>query len=134
MSVDSAIERFRQRQQDVFRDTARIERPSTTTTLDDTTGVETPDPATTLHTGPCLIRGMAWEGTDVQSGGIEVRLRRYKIKFAAEVPAEVNDIVTPIASIYDPSLVGRHLRVTDVARDGWQISRWLVCEEVTGDV
>lgn len=130
MSVDSAIAHFRRRQADVFRDEAILERPSGTTTFDPETGTEVPGPPTPVHTGPCLIRAFKWEGTDAEAGGVEARLRRFQVKFDVDVDARKDDIVRPIASTYDGSLVGRSFRVTDVARDGWQISRWLICEEI----
>ena len=134
MSLDSVRLRFERRQADLFRDEATIVRPAAGTTLNTSTGVETPDATTAIYDGPCLIRGFGWEGTDAEVGGSEVRLRRYRVKFAVDVATQIDDIVTPTVSTYDVSLVGRSLRVTDVPRDGWQISRWLICEEVAGDV
>lgn len=134
MTVDSLRARFERRQRDVFRDAAKLTRPSTTTTLDTTSGVETPTAATLIYEGPCLIRGFAWEGTDVIVGGTETRLRRARVKFPTNTSCQIDDIVTPTQSTYDPSLVDVTLRVTDVPRDGWQISRWAICEEITGDV
>lgn len=133
MSVDSAISRFRRRQAALFRDTATLERPSSSSSLNTSTGDYTPGAATLIHTGACLIRGMGWEGMDAETGGNEVRLRRYRVKFAVDIAAQVDDIVTATASTYDSSLIGLPLRVTDVVRDGWQISRWMICEEITSD-
>lgn len=133
MSVDSAIAYFRQRQQDLFRDQATVERPTGTTTFNPATGQEEPDPPTETYSGDCLIRGMTWEGTDAEVGGDAIRLRRYQVKFPFGADVEVHDIVTPTASIYDSSLVGRSFWVTDVGRDGWQIARWAICKEITAD-
>lgn len=130
MSVDSAIAHFRRRQAAVFRDHAILERPSGTTSFDPATGIETPDPPTEIHDGPCLIRAFKWEGTDVEAGGVENRLRRFQVKFGVDVDARNGDIVRPTSSTCDASFVGLSFRVTDVARDGWQISRWIICEEV----
>ena len=133
MSVDTAIARFRQRQQDLFRDAATVERPAGTATFNATTGEETPDPATQTYSGPCLIRGTTWEGTDAEVGGDAIRLRVFQVKFPPDTDVEIHDVVTPTASTYDSSLVGRSFWVTDVGRDGWQISRWAICKEITGD-
>jgi hypothetical protein len=133
MSVDSAIAYFRQRQQDLFRDQATVHRPTGTSTFNPTTGAEEPDAPTLMYSGECLIRGMTWEGTDDEVGGDAIRFRAYQIKFPPNTDVEIYDIVTPAASIYDSSLVGRSFWVTDVGRDGWQISRWTICREVTGD-
>jgi hypothetical protein len=133
MSVDTAIAYFRQRQQDLFRDAATVERPTGTTTFNPTTGAEEPDPPTLMYSGECLIRGTTWEGTDVEVGGDAIRLRVFQAKFPPDTDVEVHDIVTPTASIYDSSLVGRSFWVTDVGRDGWQIARWAICKEITAD-
>jgi len=134
MSIHTAVARFRQRQADLFTDEATIRRPSTSGSLNPTTNVWTPTAATQIYSGVCLIRAMAWEGTDAEVGAIETRLRRYRAKFPVDTSIEKDDIITPTESTYDASLIGRFFRVTDVIRDGWEISRWAICEEVTGDV
>ena len=134
MSLDSARQRFERRQRDLFRAEARLVRPASTATLNTTSGVETPAAATLVFKGPCLIRGMGWEGMDVEQGGRETRLRRYRVKFPANTGEQANDVVSVISSLHDPSLADRTMRVTDVVRDDWQISRWSICEEVTADV
>jgi hypothetical protein len=74
-----------------------------------------------------------WEGTDQEVGGDDIRLRMFQVKFPVDTAAEVYDVVRPTVSTYDSSLVGRSFWVTDVGRDGWQIARWVICKEVTGD-
>jgi hypothetical protein len=133
VSLDSARQRFERRQRDLFRDTAVLERPSGTVSFNTTTGLYDPNAPTQIYSGACLIRGFAWEGTDIEAGGDELRMRRYRVKFPKDTDAQVDDIVRPTASEYDASLVGLSFRVTDVLRDGWQISRWCICEEVTSD-
>ena len=133
MSVDAAIAFFRAQQEDVFRDEATIERPGTgDPVLDPETGQLTPPPPTQLYSGPCLIRGVTWEGTNVEAGEDDVRLRVFQAKFPVDTPGDVYDIVRPTASTYDESLVGRRFWITDAGRDGWQIARWFICKEVTG--
>lgn len=132
MSLDSARQRFESRQRDLFRDTAVLERPGSAT-FNSTTGVYDPATPTEIYSGECLIRGFAWEGTDLETGGNEVRMRRYRVKFPIDTDVRVDDIVRPTASDYDSSLVGRSFRVTDVPRDGWQIVRVCICEETTSD-
>jgi hypothetical protein len=132
MSLDTAISRFRRRQADLFRDTATVKRPSTTDgTLDPVTGEWTPATATTIYTGACLIRAFVWEGTDVSVGGTEVRLRRVRAKFPVDIDIQHDDMIIPTASTYDESLIGVSFRVTDSFRDGWQIARVCIAEEVT---
>ena len=133
MSLDAAIARFRQRQADLFRDEATVDRPAGTGSLDPNTGVWTPGASTEVYSGPCLIRAFAWEGTDVAVGGTEVRLRRVRAKFPVDTDLQVDDMIVPTASTYDQSLIGISFRVTDSFRDGWQITRICIAEEVTSD-
>lgn len=131
MSLDSAISRFRRRQRDLFRDVAKVERPSTSGTIDGD-GTYTPGASTVVESAvSCLLRAFTWEGTSVEAGGSEVRLRRVRAKFPVDTDVRYGDIITPTASIYDSSLVGVYFRVTDSFRDGWQIARVAIMEEVT---
>lgn len=131
MSVDSAIERFRRRQANLFRDEGTLTRPGDGGTLNSTSGVWTPTTGTTIYTGPCLLRAFTWEGTDVDFGDIEVRLRRVRAKFPVDTDIRLDDLFVASASTYDESLVGISFRVTDAFRDGWQIARVCIMEEVT---
>lgn len=110
--------------------TATVTRPGEGGTLNPTTGVWTPATTTVIYSGPCLLRAFTWEGTDVQHGDMEVRLRRVRAKFPVDTPVDMDDIIVPTASTYDSSMVGLSFRVTDVARDGWQIVRWTIAEEI----
>jgi hypothetical protein len=131
VTLDGARARFERRQVDLFRDEATVTRPATGGALDEESGEWTPTAATEIYDGVCLLRGFNWEGTDVQVGGDEARLRRLRAKFPTDTAIQRNDIVVPTRSTYDPSLVGRSFRVTDVPPDGWQIVRWSILEEVT---
>ena len=132
MSIDSAIARFRRRQQDLFRDEATVSRRVIGGVLDTTSNVWTPTAATIIYAGPCLLRAFTWEGTDVQYGDAETRLRRVRAKFPPDTDILMDDVVVPSASIYDPSLIGVSFRVTDAFRDGWQVARTVILEEITG--
>ncbi len=131
MSVDTAIAYFRSRQASLFRDTATVTRPGEGGSLNPVTGVWTPAATTTVYSGACLLRAFKWEGTDVQYGDVEVRMRGMEAKFPVDTPIRLDDIIVPTASTYDSSLVGISFRVTDVKRDGWQISRFAICQEIT---
>lgn len=131
MSVDSAIARFRRRQADLFRDEGTLSRPVTGGSLNTTTGVWTPTTTAEIYSGPCLLRSFTWEGTDVEFGEIEIRLRRLRAKFPVDTDVQLDDIFVPSASIHDESLIGLSFRVTDVVRDGWQIVRIAIMEEIT---
>jgi hypothetical protein len=133
VSVDTAINRFRRRQSDVFRDEATVSRPvaNDVGVIDTSSNVWTPTAATVIYAGPCLLRAFTWEGTSTESGDQDVRLRRVRAKFPVDTDIAKDDVVTPSASTYDPSLVGVGFRVTDAFRDGWQICRVAILEEIT---
>lgn len=133
MTLDTAIARFRSRQKALFRDECEITRASEEEpTFNEATGeYETPNP-TEVYEGPCLLRpagGLV--GTDVIAGEREVRLSDYVLKLPANTPVRSNDSVSLTVSTYDDDLVGRSYRITDVLRDGWQIARKCVVEEVS---
>lgn len=129
MTVDRAIARFRSRQVSLFRDQATVTRSVGDESFDPVTGE--PEHATTVvYSGACLLRGLAWEGSDRGYGDTEVRLRGVRAKFPVDTPIRYGDVITPTASTFDQSLVGVSYRVTDVIRDGWQISRVVIAEEI----
>lgn len=128
--LDTAIARFRSRQEALFRDECVITRASGDPVFDEDTGeYTTPDP-TEVYEGPCSLRpagGLV--GTDVTAGERELRLSDYVLKLPADTPVLNNDTVELTRSQYDADLVGRTYRITDVLRDGWQIARKCVVEE-----
>jgi hypothetical protein len=130
MSVDVAIARFRQLQRNVFRDEATVSRPTTDGTLA-AGNVWVPTVATILYSGPCLLRSFTWEGTATESADQPVRLRGMRAKFPVDTDVEMDDVVVASASTYDASLVGVGFRVTDSFRDGWQICRVAILQEIT---
>lgn len=130
MTLDSARQFFEREQVKLFRDAARIERPGTGGTLNPD-GTWTPGATMIIYDGPCLLRAFTWEGTTVTAGSLEARIRRLRAKFPKDAPLEREDIVIPTASTYDPSLIGLSFHVSDVFRDGWQITRVAILEEAT---
>lgn len=133
MTLDSARARFQRRQADLFRDTATISIPSTSGSLNPTTGVWTPNAPTVIYSGRALVRSFTWQGTSVEFGEEPVRLQRVRAKFPFDTVVDVSNIVTVTSSSYDAELVGRRYRVTDVFQDGWQICRVVIAEEVVDE-
>lgn len=131
MTVDTARAYFESRQVALFRDEATVTRGTGAQTFDPNTGLTTTTVGTTVYSGPCLLRQMAWQGSDVSVGETESRLRPMRVKFPKGTDIDKDDTIVPTASAHDESLIGRSFRVTDVFRDGWQIVRTVICEEVT---
>ena len=132
MSLDTAIRRFRERQESLFRDACTVTRVSEEEAeFNEETGsysVPSPDE---VYSGPCQVRPAGTQGTDVIVGEAEVRFKDSVGKLPVDTPVEVNDIFTVTGSEYDPDLVGREFRITDVLRDGRQIARVVALEEMT---
>jgi hypothetical protein len=130
VTLEAARAFFEQRQVALFRDEATVTRGGVPT-FDPNTGILTAGSGTEVYSGSCLLRQMAWQGTDTGVGETEVRLRSMRVKFPKDTELEKDDVITPTASTFDESLIGRNFRVTDVFRDGWQIVRTVIAEEVT---
>lgn len=133
MGLDQAIERFRRKQRALFRDQGRIDRPSDTVSFDEITGEETPDPPAVIYEGPLQVRpATRRSGRDLQVGETEVRASDFELKLPVNTAVIENDVLTLTASSFDTELVGRTFRLTDVLRDGRQIARVAMLEEVIG--
>lgn len=130
MSLDSHIARSRQRTVDVMRDECTITRRVGTPVFDPDTG-EYEQATITVYTGRCRVRSFTWEGSDVQAGQQEVRLQGARAVLPFDTPVEKDDVLTVSVTLYDSSLIGVPWRVTDTFRDGWQIGRVAILEEVT---
>lgn len=131
MSLDAARAFFERQQMLLFRDEATVTRGSGTPTFNPATGVTTTVPGATVYTGECLIRGTSWQGFDVGVGETEVRSRTVRGWLPKDTAVEVNDVLTVTASTHDAGMVGRVMRITDVPKDGWQVVRKVLLEEIT---
>lgn len=133
MALDTAIQRFRQRQESLFRSECTVTRPSTETpVLNEETG-EVESPAGELiYEGRCQIRAATVQSQDVEAGETLVRLRRLVLKLPPNTSVQRNDIVSIIESEHDEGLEGATFRITDVPHDDWQIARVAHLEEQDG--
>ncbi len=128
MTIDTTITLFRNAERALMTSTVTIVRNVGEPSFNTTTGVlvQGTDP---VYSGDALIRSNMWEGSDVQAGQQEVRIRGVKIKLPTDTLVRYDDIVTVTASP-DARMVGKVFRVTDVMVDDWQISCSTICEEV----
>lgn len=131
MSLDTAIERFRRKQEELFRDEGTVTRLASEGAWNQVTGRYGADTSTEVYDGPCQIRpAEGLVGTDAQVGQKEVRLKDFVLKLPVDTPVREGDTFTCTASEYDADLVSKSFRITDVLRDGRQIARVCVMEEV----
>jgi len=98
-------------------------------TYDPVTGVTTRTP-TTVYTGPCRVRpGANGSAGETRVGEQETALWPFVVSLPfATVTVDLNHVVTVTAS-GDPSLVGKKLRVREVARGTHITARRLGCDE-----
>lgn len=107
-------------------------------TLNDVTG-ELSQPtgdATTVYSGPCLLRTTAALRARSEDEGGAVLQRRIQ---AARLPvsaAEVKlgDVLTVTAAAHDPQLVGRPYRVLDSEVNTFAVTRKVELEDLDGSV
>lgn len=128
MSITSTIALFRAAERELMSSTVAVVRNVGNPQFNTTTGELTQD-TDPVYSGDALIRSNMWQGSDVQVGEQEVRLRGVKIKFPADTLVLKDDVVTVTASL-DARMVDKVFRVTDVMVDDWQISCSTICEEV----
>ena len=133
-SLGADIEWFRAEQARLFICDGIVERASSSPPVfDPNTGTYTPSDGTEVYQGPCSVRWATRQiGREVRSGEEELRFEGYVGKWPVDTPIAKDDVVTLSVSPYDPSLVGRPLRVVAVERDARQIARVAKLEEVVG--
>lgn len=110
--------------------TCAITRPSTTSTFDPVTLTETPDPPTTIFSGPVRVRTLNTQDMNTTVGDLHETRARYIGTLPHDaVGVEVDDMLTLTAGT-DVELVGRSLRITDIRWSEWRIDRRVVMEDL----
>lgn len=127
MTLDSAIARFRAREQELMRSECTVERAAGGTYDDETmTWSNTPE---TVYEDICQVRPAGLLGSDENQGDDETRTLQYTVKLIAETDVQTGDVVTVTASS-DAGMVDRVFRITDAPADEWQINRKCSATEV----
>ena len=113
-------------------DECTVRRVTGDTTHPDT-GVVTPTYAVILTGQKCKVqtRGNWGESRDVGEAALVVL--SIEVHFPITVTGvQVRDEITIDASVHDPDLVGRVLRVKDLHHKSYTTARRFMCQEVTG--
>lgn len=108
-------------------------RRRTGETTHPTTGAVTPVYAVVLTGQKCKVqtRGNWGESRDI--GEAALVILSLEVHFPVAVTGiEVRDEITINASVHDPDLVGRVLRIKDLHHKSYATARRVMCEEVTG--
>lgn len=108
--------------------TCRVDRPSSGTVWDDTTGTETPAPPTVVYDGPCRYQYQSAAGQPTVAD-TPVPLADVRVVVPADgTEYRVNDVVTVLAAPTNPDLVGRRLNVQAVSGSSVSWQRDLYCQ------
>lgn len=125
MTVDAFIARMRTKQAALFESAVDVNRLGAPGAFNDSTASYAPPSTSLIYTGPALVRPVT--ETVVNAGGTSVEVTNYMVKLPVDTPVRVGDDITVTASTHDTALVGIGLRVIDVPKDEWQISRRVTC-------
>lgn len=112
-------------------DECTITRPASGGTLNEHTGVWTPNAPTTIYAGRCRLRAPSTEEFEKVFGETQVTETRYIATFPADLPAvEVGDMLT-ITSSADPHITSElRFRITRAPFGSWLVDRRLGVEVV----
>lgn len=108
-------------------------RRRTGTTTDLSTGEVTPTYSTLYTTQKCRVQSSGnWgEARDVGEAALVLLMLQVQLPIAV-VGLEKGDEITIDASVHDPDLVGRVVRIRDLHHKSHATSRRVMCTEVTG--
>jgi hypothetical protein len=133
MSATTAIRRGRRAAEALMVDTCTITRGTGEQVFDPATGQYVTTAGELLYTGPCRVKPQNNADRVVEAGGQAVSLWPFVVSVpVSEVSFEVDDLVTVTASVLDPALVGKVLRVRQVALGSHLTARRLGCEVDAG--
>lgn len=128
MTLDSAIARFRAREQELMRSECTVARAAAGEYDPETmTWSNTPDE---VYSGPCMIRPGGRVGEDDEQGDRETSsmVATGKFPFEDAPTFELGDVVTVTSSPDVPA--GTVFRIAALPRNDWTINRVAQLEEV----
>jgi hypothetical protein len=114
---------MRARQAELFDSTVALTRDAPLGAFNATTAGYAPAAPLTVYAGPALVRPASAGEHAAVAGDASEELDAYMVKLPAGTDARVGDVATATASTYDPALVGKPMRVMQVAADEWQVTR-----------
>jgi hypothetical protein len=132
VSIDGALARGRAAAEAIMVDTCTIRRRTGATT-NPTTGAVTPTYSVLYAGQKCRIQtsGNWGEARDVGEAALVLLTLQVQLPIAV-TGLEKSDEITIDASVHDPDLVGRVVRIRDLHHKSHATSRRVMCTEVTG--
>lgn len=121
---------MRETSQSAMPDVVRVTRPSTGSTFDPVTLIESPGVPVTVYEGRGRVRMPTPTEMERVFGDTEVTVLRLVVKLPADVVGVNRDDRVQVVSGTDPDVAGRSFRVTVVASGSNWIDRTLGVEEV----
>ena len=110
-------------------DVCTVERPGELVT--DAEGNVSPD-LSLVYEGACKVQQTITQASNPSAGGHQFTLQDSRVDFPVSAgPLAVDDVVTLVASVLDPQLVGRSFRVTELFHKSYATAQRTRVEEIT---
>jgi len=110
-------------------DACTVSRPGDPAT-DPETGNVTPG-STLVYTGPCKVQQTISQASNPSAGGHQFTVQDSRIDFPVDAgPLAVGDVVKITASVLDPQLVGREMRVVELFHKSFATAQRTRVEEL----
>jgi len=130
VSAVAATLRGREAAESLMIDACTVHRPGDPIT-DPETGNVTPG-STLVYSGPCKVQQTISQASNPNAGGHSFTVQDSRVDFpVAAGPLAVDDVVTVTASVMDPQLVGREMRVVELFHKSFATAQRTRVEEVT---
>jgi hypothetical protein len=132
VSLESALDQGRAIAESLMTDTVTVRYATGTTTIDETTGSETPVYATRF-TSKCKIQTRALQARQEEVGGRTATTVTVELHLPVDSPAtEPGDIaeITAVGALADVQLLGRKYRIVAPVAKSYATARRLDVEEI----
>jgi len=130
VSAEAAVIAGRREAEALMVDACTVTRPGDPVT-DPETGNVTPS-STFVYSGPCKVQQTISQASNPNAGGHSFTVQDSRVDFpVAAGPLLVDDVVTITASVLDPQLVGREMRVVELFHKSFATAQRTRVEEVT---
>jgi len=129
VSAEAAVLAGRREAEALMVDSCDVMRPGETVT-DPETGNVTPS-STFVYSGPCKVQQTISQASNPNAGGHSFTVQDSRVDFPVTAgPLLVDDVVTITASVLDPQLVGREMRVVELFHKSFATAQRVRVNEV----
>jgi len=129
VSAAAAVLAGRREAEALMVDECTVSRPGDPVT-DPETGNVTPG-STFVYSGPCKVQQTISQASNPAAGGHSFTVQDSRVDFPVSAgPLLVDDVVTITASVLDPQLVGREMRVVELFHKSFATAQRTRVEEL----